>query len=186
MTRSVPRLRWRMAGASKSINPASDKRSADGGSTDPRELFCSAQHRQRAGWRAGDRLHRKKGPFLALSQERNRVRLPSQINSLGRFYWLEGPGMSASRPPTRGRQGICDPAQQLQLRLGHASWPLRPVHMPVSTCNAPDGPAEGRGQTRAPPVPFPIVALTSSSHRLSWPHTPAISQPAGRESGHWF
>ena len=45
-----------------------------------------------------------KGALVALSEERNRFRLHSQISppSTG-FYWLEGPTLSATHPPTRGR-----------------------------------------------------------------------------------
>ena len=78
----------------------------------------------------------KRGPFLALAQERNRVRLPSQITSLGRFYWLEGPGLSASHPPTLGRQVYVTQRSSCSCGWGMCSWPLRPTHMSVRTCNA--------------------------------------------------
>ena len=108
-----------------------------------------AQHRsaaqmagQRPAWAflqcasSGWTLTVKRGPFLALAQERNRVRLPSQITSLGRFYWLEGPGLSASHPPTLGRQVYVTQRSSCSCGWGMCSWPLRPTHMSVRTCNA--------------------------------------------------
>ena len=54
-----------------------------------------------------------------------------------------------------GQTGICDPAQQLQLRLGHVQLAVNGQLICPLEHAMQDEPAEGRGQTRAQPVPFP-------------------------------
>ena len=51
---------------------------------------------------------------------------------------------------------VCDPAaQQLQLRLGHVQLAVNGQLICPLEHAMRDEPAEGRGQTRAQPVPFP-------------------------------
>ena len=113
---------------------AAQKRSADGGSTTRVGFSAVCLFRLQVGQL--DLNSKKRGPFLALAQERNRVRLPSQITPLGRFYWLEGPGLSASHPPTLGRQVYVTQRSSCSCGWGMCSWPLRPAHMSVGTYNA--------------------------------------------------
>ena len=110
---------------------AAQKRSADGGSTT--RVGFSAVCLFRLD------LNSKKGSFSGTCP-RAQSRAIALANHLPRPVLLVGGPGTVCFPPTHpGQTGICDPAQQLQLRLGHAQLAVTAssyVRQNIRRCNA--------------------------------------------------